>query len=169
MSAKELLAPVMEGEKRADAYRVLFVCTGNTCRSPMAAAVWNAMAAEHGYGEGAHADSAGLYAAEGAPMTPEAIAALRRDGIEPDARNSYLSHRARTVRAQDMALADAVVPLTRAHAMELMLRFPEAATKITVLPTDIADPYGGDGAVYEQCLADLKRAIGARFFGEEHT
>ena len=73
----------------------------------------------------------------------------------------YTRHRARTVTADMMAEADAVVAISARHAMELILRFPAYAGKVRTLPMDIADPDGGDITVYRQCLAQLRYALQA--------
>ena len=140
---------------------VLFVCTGNTCRSPMAAALFNDRAVKKG--RAAVAFSAGLYAEEGAPITPAAAAALQAAGIAPTEQNNYNAHRAHTVTAADMEKAGLVLCMSDRHAMELLLRFPEAAGKIETLPLSIPDPYGGDAAVYAACLSTLQYALLLRF------
>ena len=155
--------------------RILFVCTGNTCRSPMAAALLNEMARPRelcsAKGELCVtprfvASSAGLYASEGDPITPAAADALRESGVMPRPDNDYTAHRARLVRAELVAEADEIVGLTASHAMQLMLRFPEAASKIRTLPMDIADPYGGTQEIYRTCLAQLRYALELAYFTE---
>lgn len=152
--------------------RILFVCTGNTCRSPMAAALLADLARER---ESCSAcaevsrpalvsASAGLFAMDGAPISQNALLALRSAGVRPVPGADYAEHRARTVTAEMVAAADEVVGLTGSHVMQLMLRFPEAAGKIRALPMDIADPYGGDLDCYVRCLAQLRRAIELAYF-----
>lgn len=156
--------------------KVLFVCTGNTCRSPMAAALLNDMSRPKeicsARGELCMmpkyaASSAGLYASEGDPITPEAQTALQEAGIPPRPDNDYTAHRARTVTKEMVNEADEVVGLTASHAMQLMLRFPEAAGKISTLPMDVPDPFGGTPEVYRTCLALIKLGITRAFFAEE--
>ena len=161
---------------RTDAARkVLFVCTGNTCRSPMAAALLNELSRPReicsACGELCTtprfaASSAGLFAREGDPITPAAADALRAAGIPPRPDNDYPAHRARLVSAEMVAEADEIVGLTASHAMQLMLRFPEAASKIRTLPMDISDPFGGDAEVYRACLAQLRYALELAYFTE---
>ena len=140
-------------------YRVLFVCTGNTCRSPMAAALFHDFMLRT-RGEGAAcAASAGLYAQTGAPITPQAVEALEAAGIAATPQNDYRAHRARLVDEQMVEEADVVVAISAAHAMELLMRYPSQAEKITTLPFDIPDPFGGDRALYEACLDKLYYAI----------
>ncbi len=134
---------------------ILFVCTGNTCRSPMAEALFNALFAK----DGRRATSAGLYAT-GAPISHNAARALRNRGIEPTPDNDYTAHISRTVTEEMVREADLVVGMTGNHAMELMFRFPQYASKIFTMPEDISDPYGGDLGVYEVCLGEIEEAIG---------
>jgi len=138
---------------------VLFVCTGNTCRSPMCAALFNDRYA----GLTRRAVSAGLMA-DGSPISENAVRALENAGVpsrKPD--NDYKSHVSRTVTAEMMEHADIVVGVTSSHAMQLMLRFPAYASKIAVMPAEISDPYGGNLARYEACLADIDRTLRAAF------
>ncbi len=138
---------------------ILFVCTGNTCRSPMCAALFNDRYA----GLTRHAVSAGLMA-DGSPISENAVRALENAGVQsrkPD--NDYKTHVSRTVTPEMMEKADIVVGVTSSHAMQLMLRFPAYASKITVMPTEISDPFGGNLARYETCLADIDRALRTAF------
>lgn len=155
---KESANAVMEKDAReSDApRRVCFVCTGNTCRSPMAAAVANSMRESD-----VDAVSAGLYAVEGAPITPEAMEALERAGVTPIHGRDYRVHLAHTVSQRDVDEAALLVAMTPSHAMELLMRFPAAAQKIACMPNAISDPFGGDLARYEQCLAEIKAGVRA--------
>lgn len=149
---------------------ILFVCTGNTCRSPMAAALFNDMMRPREVCsacademdirmENAVARSAGLYANEGDPITQEAARALREAGVRPVPGYDYNAHRARTVTADMMAEAHRVIAISAAHAMELTFRFPEYAAKISTMPMDIADPFGRGDAVYRECLMQLRYCL----------
>ena len=158
-----------ETKPHADAFapkRVLFVCTGNTCRSPMAAALLNHTVREREIVPSLLATSAGLFAAEGAPISAIAAGALAEAGV---ATEEFEGHVAQTVSADMVKQADVVIGITARHAMELMMRFPESAAKIEALPMDIEDPFGGDLSVYRGCLSMLSYAIAMRFFGGEAT
>lgn len=139
--------------------RVCFVCTGNTCRSPMAAAVANALSQTVGNKNqnirSIEAFSAGLYANEGEPVSPRAVDALEKANIKPVKGHDYHAHTAHTLTAEEAERMDWIVGLSGGHCMELLMRFPQAATKIVGMPKAIADPYGGDSTVYEMCLAQI--------------
>ena len=148
---------------------VCFVCTGNTCRSPMAAAVANAMAeAELAQYPDAVRDavsprlvaiSRGLYAADGEPISENAVLALEGAGIAPSAGNDYHSHTARAVCDADVENTDLFVAVCPGHAMELLMRFPNAAQRIVCMPRAISDPWGGDLGRYATCLREITDGV----------
>ena len=151
-----------EGVRDANApRRICFVCTGNTCRSPMAAAVANAL------GEGRiDAFSAGLWTADGEPISANAVTALEHAGVRPTEGRDYHKHTAHTVTETDAASADLLVAVSPSHAMELLMRFPAAAERIACMPKPISDPFGGDLARYETCLSEITEGVRA-LLGEE--
>lgn len=153
-------APERTEEKEKDL--IVFVCTGNTCRSPMCAALFNALYQDTGF----RAESCGL-AADGSPISPNAIAALLHRGIKATPDNDYPAHRARPAEEALLARAKRIVGITSRHAMELLFRFPSCATKITAMPKDIADPFGGDETAYDACLRDIEEALALLFPREE--
>ena len=134
---------------------VLFVCTGNTCRSPMAAAVLTDLGQAHGY----VASSAGLYPAPGAPISENAVLALGERGIVPARDNRYDLHRAVRVTEEMVRCADRIVGITSSHAMALIGAFPFAADKIVAMPRDIPDPFGGSRDDYLRCLDEIIKGV----------
>lgn len=124
---------------------ILFVCTGNTCRSPMAAALARA--------HGVDAQSAGLCARPGAPASPKAVRAAGLYGADLSA------HRARQVDEELLKSARQIWVMTEEHRAALCFMYPEFESRTDTLEPEIPDPYGGDDAAYERCARNLLYAL----------
>lgn len=124
---------------------ILFICTGNTCRSPMAAAFAEKM--------GLSAQSAGLSPFPGAPATKEAIRAAQRRGCD------LSGHRARAVTVDMLHEAEKIYAMTESHARMLRMLSPENAGKIFVLSPPVPDPFGGSDEDYEACAKTILRGL----------
>lgn len=158
---------IMKDERTRDIRVYCFVCTGNTCRSPMAAAVLT----DKGAPKGVFAFSRGIYADVGAPISENAAKALENAGVESAGRNDYLSHRALQFSKEDFDCCDGVFAISPSHAEALIMAFPEYAGKIRVLG-DISDPFGGDLSRYTACLSDITEALKTHFpfvFDDENS
>ncbi len=136
----------------------LFVCTGNTCRSPMAERFFLRLAREAGLD--AAASSAGTQAANGMPLSRGAEAVFAKKGFEP------APHRARRVTAELVKGADRVYALETLHLDYLKKLFPGDAAKIVLLrgdagltPAEVEDPVGADALEYEACAASIEEAL----------
>lgn len=156
---------------------VCFVCTGNTCRSPMAQAVFNHIFRTPPVctacdikqvlsAKGLRAISAGLFAA-GDPIAKNAVAALEEAGIPSAPDNDYKNHISRPINPEIMENCDLIIGLTESHALQLMGRFPQYASKITCMPKSIPDPFGGDEEDYRDCLAAITEGIRELFPTED--
>ncbi len=142
--------------------KVCFVCTGNTCRSPMADAVLNFL------GNGKYiAESAGIMADKGAPMTQKAIQALTDAGIAPLQDRDYNNHIARQLNMGIIESCDKIVAVSAGHAMMIMQNFPLCASKVTSFSKNITDPYGMDQATYDKCLKEIISCIKEMFLISE--
>lgn len=104
--------------------RILFVCTGNTCRSPMAEALLKGLAEKRGLGVAVR--SAGISTIDGLPVSSNSLNALGRRGIQ---------HKGSSAALQSEALdwADLVLTMTSGHKRELVARFPHALEKTYTL------------------------------------
>jgi len=144
---------------------LLFVCSGNTCRSPMAERLMSALL---GPDKTWTIRSAGIGASEGSPASEGAERALREQGL------SLEGHRAHRLTEADVRRADWIVTMTRDHRDLLVSDYPEAAAKTRTLHSfgtrhqdaDVMDPFGGGLDTYRLTrdeiagsLADLILAI----------
>ena len=134
--------------------KICFVCTGNTCRSPMAAAVLNHL------GNGRYVGvSAGIMADKGAPINPKAKQALESAGIISCESNPYLQHTARQLNDNIMQECDMVVGIGAGHAMAIIQYFPTSASKVTAFENAVTDPFGQPQDVYDKCLDDIIKEV----------
>ena len=133
---------------------ILFVCSGNTCRSPMAAAVMNAI--PHRL---CNAESAGIGAFSQDPLSEGAREVLLFTGTPVAFENSYLEHRSRPLCSEDMEKYDLVVGMTQKHTDWLLGYFPNHKHKIRSFPLEIADPFGCDRTVYLNTLVDIRKGV----------
>jgi protein-tyrosine phosphatase len=131
---------------------ILFVCTGNTCRSPMAAALMNKLLAENKITD-IIAGSAGIAASEGESASINAIAAAREFGVD------LSKHSARQVTREMIEGSDAVYTMSPPHSQGLKATFPEYAGKISTLGSGIPDPFGGDLNIYKVCRDSILAAL----------
>ncbi|MBE3594946.1 MAG: low molecular weight protein arginine phosphatase [Candidatus Carbobacillus altaicus] len=144
--------------------RILFVCTGNTCRSPMA----EALARRYLGDDQVDVFSAGLFAIEGENASPEAQLVLEEEGID------LSGHRARILTQEMLDQSDLILTMTRAHKKMLLSLYPEHGQKVWTLKgwvaslkgeaididnEDIPDPFGYDVSVYAKTRDELKTLI----------
>ena len=137
---------------------ILFVCTGNTCRSPMAEAVFNhlccAKKLEH------QAFSRGLNVIIPQPVSSKSVEALKNKNIELKKTFSQ------QLTNEDVKNADLILTMTSGHKMTLKSVFSEHKDKIYTLnekafskDSDIADPFGGHQDVYNKCCEEITGAV----------
>lgn len=135
------------------------VCSGNTCRSPMAAG-WLAQALGAD-GERVEVISAGTGALEGRPATPQSIETAGRDGVD------LTGHRSRRVTPELVRSVDLVLVMEQAHlsVVAAMGAKPERTHLLSEWPSPgepqlaIDDPYGGSLEAYEECWRRIRRHL----------
>ena len=143
---------------------VLFVCTGNICRSPTAEGVMRKLVTERGYGERIVIDSAGTHGYhEGEPPDPRSIEAALQRGID------LSQQRARRIREGDFSNFDLILAMDRGHARILSRAAPRhgearIAMFLDYAPhlgaSDVPDPYyGGEGGF--ELVLDMAEAAAA--------
>ncbi|NLE13930.1 MAG: hypothetical protein GX628_09700 [Clostridiales bacterium] len=153
------LSSLIPGLEPLRPQKICFVCTGNTCRSPMAAAVLNHLGSRYGF----TGVSAGIYPNVGEPIAENAVKALKAAGIEPSPGNEYTSHTACRVSAELLSGCDKIIGISGSHTLTLLALFPQYASRITAFNEDIADPWGGSEEIYDECLKQITEGIRAMF------
>lgn len=141
--------------------KIIFVCTGNTCRSPMATALFRQAVNEAGRTD-IEVSGAGLAAFEGQAAADAAIRIMREDyGLD------LTDHRAKNLTVDMCSEADYIFTMTESQADALRRYLPiKVKAEITSLGKfcqgkgcDIADPYGGDDKVYRAVAGELKQLV----------
>jgi len=151
---------------RLTARIILFVCTGNTCRSPMAEKICEMLLAErlrctvdqleeHGF----VVMSSGLSAGLDVSASRHAVETLRSRGLD------LSKHGSQQINEMQVRFADHIFALTRGHREAILSYWPGSDTRLCVLRTDggdINDPIGGNLTVYEECANHIEREIKKR-------
>lgn len=135
---------------------VLFVCAGNTCRSPMAACLFNSLCQKDGETE-LRALSAGTDAMSNMCASDGARRAMEKRGLSLD------GHLSRRVTAEMIKDAETVMCVGPRQRELLSAYYPWAREKLRCFDPPIPDPYGGSAALYEQTAADMEPQIAALY------
>jgi len=146
--------------KRMTGSLYLFICTGNTCRSPMAEGLFRKMLSEklqcdeaeladRGY----QVASAGIATGPGCPASPEAVQLLLLEGID------IRHHASQPLSDQLLDQADLVLTMTRGHRDAILMTRPDIADKVRMLSPegrDVSDPIGGGMGEYASCKSEIE-------------
>jgi protein-tyrosine-phosphatase len=158
-----------DGPPGGEPFRILFVCTGNTCRSPLAAALTRRGLQKRGWA-GVEVRSAGAAAVPGAEASQGSLGAARRHGLDLE------SHRSQPLTPDLVQWADLILTMSASHLGPVLLAGggdraavitefaagrevnPEAAERAGV-PDSVPDPFGGDEEEYERTYRSLEDLV----------
>lgn len=134
---------------------ILFVCTGNTCRSPMAEAILKQKQIDN-----VQVRSAGIYAMPNAEMSAHAQQVLNEA-------NMTHQHAATQLSMAEIEWADLILTMTTAHRDTIIANYPNKEEKVFTLKEyvyegsleNVVDPYGGNKAIYEETFAELEKLV----------
>jgi protein-tyrosine-phosphatase len=137
--------------------KILFICTGNTCRSPMAAALFRHRAGDMGW----EALSAGTFAILGSPASENSVTAMKELGID------ISNHRSQPLTAELARRVDLIIPMTAAHRAQIVGAFPDVEERVFLIndfgtsrvAADVSDPFGGSLREYILIRDEIDRAL----------
>ena len=149
--------------RRLASWMVVLVCTGNTCRSPMAEVLFrNRLAkklklpADQLEDRGIVVMSAGLSATPGGRAADEAVSVMRKRGLDLSA------HESQPLSDRIVRYADLIITMTRSHRDAILTHWPEAEPRTHILSRghgDVADPIGGPLDLYERCAEQINELL----------
>lgn len=152
-------------ETSATYWNLLFVCTGNTCRSPMAEQIARKLLAERLdvpanqlKDQRVIVRSAGVFASDGNPASPEAVTVMKQQNLD------LSKHQTRALTVDLLQDADVIFTMTERHRDAVVHLLPRAADKTFRLDPqrDVDDPVGGPATLYAQTAAQIREAIQKR-------
>lgn len=131
---------------------IVFICTGNTCRSPMAEGFFKNMGGEQK--TGLKAQSAGIFTQDGLSSSQNAMVATKELGID------ISNHKSKQITKDMLNDAKYIVCMTGAHYDKIVDMCPQVEDKVfTLAQTDISDPFGSDIQTYRDCAMQIKEAV----------
>ena len=152
--------------RRLAGFQVLLVCTGNTCRSPMAEVLMRKHLADR-LGcppaeleeQGVFVTSAGIAAPPGCHPTREAVQVMRERALD------LSQHQSQPLTDALVRHADLILTMTRSHRSAIVRQWPEAAARTELVEpnqADVADPIGGTLDIYRDCANQIDTALKSR-------
>jgi len=143
--------------------RILAVCTGNICRTPMAKALLQREVAQAGLSGRVSVDSAGIYAVAGGKASRGSVNAMAERGLD------ITDHRAKQLDFRLMEKADLILVMEESQRRSIFVNWPQALRKTFLLSemagehADVADPYGMAQAEYDRTAVIIEDYVSQGF------
>lgn len=145
---------------------ILFVCTGNTCRSPMAEGILRDIAKKSNLD--IEVSSAGIFAQDGGDISSNAIEVMKEIGID------ISSYKSKSIDEDALKNADVILTMGHSHKLFIEEKYEAYKDKVFTLleyvygfKSDIVDPYGGDLSIYKGTRDEIYQAIREMNFEED--
>ena len=139
---------------------ILIVCTGNTCRSPIAEILLRTAIEKDALSESYQVSSAGIYASDGQTASENAQKVMQAKSCD------LSNHSAQQVTQELVKNAELILTMTQSHRLQLASDYPENSSKIHLFrsffdqgDSDVMDPFGGNLDDYAHCAKDIEAAI----------
>lgn len=130
-------------------FKILFVCTGNTCRSPMAEGIMEDIARQRNWD--IEVSSAGISAFDNDKASEKAVLALKEIGIDIN------THKSSLINQKMLEDADLIITMTAYHKDILVNKYKDVEDKVISL--NVQDPYGGSYEIYRACREEIRSEI----------
>ena len=145
-----------ENLSSSTSFTILIVCTGNTCRSPMAESLLKDKLKQQVDSMTIRVVSAGVSAQPGGPASEGAVLAIKERGLSLD------DHQSRSISQGLLERSDLILTMTSNHRQAILSRWPHVSSKIFSLApagTDVSDPYGGPIEAYRKCADRIDQCL----------